>query len=1493
MCVFKFSIVAVTPLVLLSISQKAIAQIIPDGSLGTESSIVVPLDGLSDRIDGGAIRGGNLFHSFGEFNIDAGRGAFFSNPTAVENILTRVTGGNPSNIFGTLGVLGEANLFLVNPNGIVFGPNAQLDVGGSFLASTAEGLLFRDGYEFSATNPDAPPLLTVNVPIGLQFGANPGEIEVRGMGLNRPPVPEMETLQESNDREVNFQQSLLSNPNGLGLESGRTLALVGGEITLLGGLLKAPAGRIELGSVAGETSLGLRATETGFALDYAGVQNFQNIQLSGEAAVFASGEGAGEIHVQGRNVTLTEGSEIVTDTLRSEAGQTLTVQASEVLELSGQNSDGTSPTRLSANTFGIGSGAEIIVETGQLILREGAELGTLAGSEGDGGDVTIRASELVELSGTSSLGAATSVGVATFGAGDSGGLTIETGQFIVRDGASVIVGTLGQGNGGTLTIDAAELVELTNSGSLSVFTAGSGNGGDINIFTEGSISINGGSVLVRTLGEGQGGSLRVNASESIQLIAENSNLLATTAGNGDAGEIRITTGQLIVRDGASIRVDTVGEGRGQGGQLTVNASESVELIDSGRLEALSANSSDGGEIDISTDRLIVRDGGEIFVVSTDEGRAGSLRIDASELVLLDGVSSSGDGSRLRASTVGSGAGGEIEITTERLIVRDGALVSVATFGEGDGGTLTVNASESVELEGLNSGLSGRTSSSGNGGAVTITTGQLIVRDGASVSVNTSGQGDGGTLTVNASESVELLGTVFIGESSVVDVGSNLSALTSDAGDGGEITITTGQFIVRDGASIVVATLEDSQGNGGKLTVNASESVELRGISSGGNSSNLGAITSGMGNAGEIEIDTGRLIVLDGASILVGTLQESQGNGGKLTVNASESVEVSGIAILNVDDLPTELAEQQGLEPASTLEFESFLSAGSFGSGDGGEVNIATERLIVRDGALISATTTGEGRGGRLTIAASESVELSGFSPSGESTSSLLTGTSDSGDAGDIEISTQQLRVRDGANVFLSTMGGGRGGRLTIDAESIELRGTAPDESSSSLSAFATETGDAGEIAIFTDRLLLRNGADISVFSSGEGDGGTIAIDASESVELSGFSAQNSRSTVSASAFRTGDAGEISISTPQLSVREGGNVQVFTTGTGRGGLLTVNASESVELSGVSPDGFASRFFAGTRDEGDGGNIFVETGQLRVADGATISVNSSLPTPDELQAFQEAGIEISGNLGNPGSIEIAADDLRLENEGFLNATSSTGRGGNIAVRGRDIRLREGLITASGSGSDPTLEGNIDLNAETLVLLDNSRITTSSADPQGGSNIAIRPLDGESVVVLVSPDSLINAQGELIVEGEIEPDPAEVPDIETTDVTSLISQGCQDYEGSEFYITGRGGLPPNPREILPGSSLVELDWVEDETESAIESSQRRDRPLIQTSTEHPPLIEAQGWIADEAGNIILTAEPYRGTLHPLALQHLECQDGDRLREVRSHGRRETGTR
>lgn len=302
----------------------SLAQITSDDSLGSENSIVTPNINInevpSDKIDGGAVRGTNLFHSFQEFNIEEGRGAYFTNPSGVENILSRVTGNNPSNIFGKLGVLGNANLLLFNPNGIVFGANSSLDLRGSFVASTATELIFADGAKFTTTT-QATPILTVSVPIGLGFGQNPGRISVRGngQGVETPP------------------NELANSDFGLQVQPDRTLALVGGDLDLQGATLKTSGGRIELGSVASPSLVKLNPATKGWMLEYAGVTNFGKIVLSDGTTVNATGAGGGDIQVVGGQIQLNNASQIDASTLGAAPGGQIRINASDSILLGGSS----------------------------------------------------------------------------------------------------------------------------------------------------------------------------------------------------------------------------------------------------------------------------------------------------------------------------------------------------------------------------------------------------------------------------------------------------------------------------------------------------------------------------------------------------------------------------------------------------------------------------------------------------------------------------------------------------------------------------------------------------------------------------------------------------------------------------------------------------------------------------------------------------------------------------------------------------------------------------------------------------------------------------------------------------------------------------------------------------------------------------------------------------------------------------------------------------
>lgn len=304
---------------LLDFKPPIAAQIVLDATLPNNSRITNQ-DNIN-LIEGGTTAGSNLFHSFERFSVLSKSTAYFNNATNIQNIITRVTGSSISNIDGLIKANGTANLFLLNPNGIIFGPNASLNIGGSFLASTAGSLNFADGTQFIATDPEAKPLLTVDVPIGLSFGSNPGGIRVQGSG---------HSLIGENFRPVIGAGKSV----GLRVQPGNSLALVGGDIALEGGTLTTPGGRIEVGSVDNGV-VSLNPSKFGWTLDYTGVPVFKDIRLSTRALVDASGFGGGSIQLQGRNVSLIDGSVILIQNQGLLSSGELILNASEALEVSG------------------------------------------------------------------------------------------------------------------------------------------------------------------------------------------------------------------------------------------------------------------------------------------------------------------------------------------------------------------------------------------------------------------------------------------------------------------------------------------------------------------------------------------------------------------------------------------------------------------------------------------------------------------------------------------------------------------------------------------------------------------------------------------------------------------------------------------------------------------------------------------------------------------------------------------------------------------------------------------------------------------------------------------------------------------------------------------------------------------------------------------------------------------------------------------------------
>ena len=979
------------------------AQVTLDGTLGPAQTLSGPNYTIDSTV--GALRGTNLFHSFGAFNVRTGESATFTNstPVPISNVFARVTGGQVSVVDGLLrSTIAGADLYLLNPQGVMFGPNAALDVPGAFHVSTADYLRLADGGMFRA-DPQQPSVLTSAPAIAFGF-----------LG---PTVA-----------AVSFDRATVE------VKDGQTFSVIAGDISVSAATLRAAGGRLQIASVgsAGEVvttpglplnsfsrlgeihlSQGANATVSSAAGAGTVVIRGGKLVVDSSASINANSNGAGDgaavgIDIQVNEATFTDGAEMLAFANGTGRAGDMDVSADKLQVANGAFLNSATSSALARNinikvdTLEIADGGEITAQTrgtadgGNLNVsaREinmsgvdaafntglfGGQFGG-AGATGRSANVIVSA-ESISLTGSANPNLVTGVFGATFASGPGGAIQVNTTTLDMGSNTGLQNTTFGPGAGGTVAVKATEL-SIAGSSNPNIFTG----------------------LFANTFGSGRGGSIQVVA-ERIKLV-NRAAVAAAGFSTGDAGTVAVAAGSLEMSSGSQIYTNVL-FGSGNAGSLTVSAdsliitgfrdspSPFVSTLDfTGLSSSTGTFGKRGGDMSVSAGTLVLTDKAAIFSSSSGAGAAGNIHIDADTLR----VSSR---SAISTNAFGSGPGGNIDIAAGTVTV------------EGAGTPLGPNDS-------IVSAIASQASTGGGAaGQVTIDAGRIEVLDGAKISTQTFGAGNGGNLRITGD-------TVLVS-------GINAELLAYEHGiAGGNVDSARSAILASSDRSFAG---DAATGNAGKVWIDATELA----LAAGGSISSTTS-TPGLGGKIELAVDTMRL----SGGALISAASSTSANAGKagdVSISAGGSVVIAGSSITTAAD---RAAGGSIVIQGNDVRFldGALVSAKSSGAGDAGNIRVtAAGSLQLTDSVISTQALLADG--GNIQLIAPLTVQLARAKVS----TSVESGA---GGGGNILIDPQFVIVKESsitANAF-----GGPGGNITIIAEKYVADAASVVEASSVLSA---------------------------------------------------------------------------------------------------------------------------------------------------------------------------------------------------------------------------------------------------------------------------------------------------------------------------------------------------------------------------------------------------------------------------------------------------------
>ena len=708
------------PLLIFTLSTNA--EVTLDGTLGNSGALPGP-DYLIGA-DLGQQHGGNLFHSFKEFNLQSFESATFSGPDSVNIVFSRVTGGNLSNIDGLIrSTIPNAEMFLLNPAGIVFGENARLDVQGGFHASTADYMRLGEAGRFDASHPEQS-ILTVAPPTAFGFLDAPTGIEVQGSDLAIAPNADF--------------------------------SLIGGNLTINNAKLTSYGGRFNLVSVAqdGEVTskngrLDVRVPDTST------FERQGRIEMN-NSFVYTSGVTAGGgVSIRGGQLFM-HNSTIEANTLGDQFGKDIDIILTDSFNMVGDSTvteDSKIP-EISANSIGSGDAGHIFITVPRLEVISSF---ISSGSTGTGsaGRIDIKANQITIKDGgnisTNNRNGSAGGGVINI---KSASLSL-SGQFIgTRVNKSVLFknqistissSTRGVGHAGNVMIET-DLLKVDGA-IIRTYTRGEGNAGEINIRAN-TANISGGAIIVGTTrGKGHGGNINIEITDTLSIVGKRTSLpfqagdiilqnnpttiASSTRKNGQAGVISISA-PIIILDKDAI-IQAASSGSGSAGTIKINAKE-LRITNGGQISSSNGElrndkvfigTGEGGSVFVQTDNLTLHNRSSISASSLDSGNAGNITIQAKTINVTEGSS-------INSSTQNAG-GGNITLTIPNLVyLQEGEMTTSVQGGTGDGGNITIENPTFVVMD---KGKIIAQADEGHGGNIYIKSGQFITSPDTLVSAS--------------------------------------------------------------------------------------------------------------------------------------------------------------------------------------------------------------------------------------------------------------------------------------------------------------------------------------------------------------------------------------------------------------------------------------------------------------------------------------------------------------------------------------------------------------------------------------------------------------------------------------------------------------------------------------------------------------------------------------------------------------------------------------